>query len=334
MNMGKINIKFKKRTMKKIVVLFMSMILVMGANAQVNTNLIVNPTPPATLTEWAYHRENLVYQVQAGAGLQVSYKIKTEIKLMDGTVIGKNDLAKALTYTLGSANIIYTATEVLQLENMLFTGKYKTTLERTGKLISDNYQICVRLVRPTDFTPVSEEKCKNFYLASLQLPVLMKPAAEEELDYKMAKNIITFRWTPVVPMQKSPVTYRLMVFEVLQNQNPVQAMRSNMPILNTDLKARTQYQWQPQGILGFDSNIGDSLQVHKAGISTSRSNIPRDGNKTKAPGNDQPYAKRFVWTIQAFDINGQPMGDGNINGDGVSEPVMFYVKDKTHHAEN
>ena len=35
--------------------------------------------------------------------------------------------------------------------------------------------------------------------------------------------------------------------------------------------------------------------------------------------------KQFVWTIQALDQQGVPFGDGNINGDGISEPAVFLV---------
>lgn len=323
--------------MKKICFVLCAIAIFNNAAAQIITNLIVSGTPPATLSEWSNRKETLVFQVQAGQGLRIDYKIKTEIKLLDGTVVGKNDLAKASIYTLGSTAVLYSASEVLALENMLFSGKHKSAMEKTGKLLSDNYQICVRLVRATDFTPVSDEKCRTFYLAGLQLPILMKPAADEELDAKMANTVIIFRWTPLVPRPATPVTYRLMVFEVLQNQNPVQAMRSNMPVLNTDVISVTQYNWQTQGIINCCPEVlyGDSTsnQTQKAGISTSRSNIPRSSGKKSNTENNESGAMKYVWTIQALDAAGRPLGDGNINGDGVSEPVSFYIKEKTKPAK-
>jgi hypothetical protein len=260
--------------------------------------------------------------VQPSAGQQFSYKIKTEIKLTDGTVIGRTDLARAATYTAASTNTIYYAADVIPLQNMIFTGKYKSTLEKTGKLKSDNYQICVRLVRPVDFTPVSEEKCRSFYLASLQLPVLLKPYNEEVLDGAIANSIIMFRWSPVVPTQTTPVTYRLAVFEVLENQNPVQAMRSNMPILDKQVKAATQYVWQTQGIVNEIIIKGDTTKKPKPVLQGNH--IPTADFKVANNTNDNKY----VWTIQALDAQNKPLGDGNINGDGVSEPVVFFVRGK------
>ena len=48
---------------------------------------------------------------------------------------------------------------------------------------------------------------------------------------------------------------------------------------------------------------------------------------TDSLNNDDPVAA-FAWIIQALDTNGKPLGDGNINGDGVSEPVVFFVRGK------
>ena len=39
-------------------------------------------------------------------------------------------------------------------------------------------------------------------------------------------------------------------------------------------------------------------------------------------------SKKYVWIIQSFDNLGQPLGDGNINADGVSEPTVFFVRQK------
>ena len=122
----------------------------------------------------------------------------------------------------------------------------------------------------------------------------MKPYNEEILDQKIAQTAITFRWTPVVPRQSSPVTYRLQVFEVLPLQNPVQALRSNQPLLDKEIFAATQYIWQPQ--LSFMA----------------------DSNETKK-------MPTFIWTIQSLDKDKKPITQTDGNGEARSEPLIFYV---------
>jgi hypothetical protein len=327
--------------MKKIFFLITGMIVLQKGIAQYNTNLIVSPTPPSALTEWNNKKEVLTYLVLNQGAVGGNVKIKTEIKLSDGTVIGKTDLNTARTYVFNTASTILYAADVIPLENMIFTGKYKAALEKTGKLLSDNYTICVQLVRVPDFVPASELKCKDFYLASLQLPILMKPYNEEVLDEKIANQVLTFRWTPIVPKPSALIRYRLLVFEVLENQNPVQAMRSNAPILDKTVLGATQYIWMPQGIMnnpnsesGNQKLVNDSTKKKDVGgyVTLIKQRTINPANNTDSAAANTEWVKEnrktFVWTIQALDANGRPLGDGNINGDGVAEPILFHLANK------
>ena len=330
--------------MKKILSSIIAVFIFTTAMAQIKFNLIVNAQPPAQLSEWGNRREVLMLSVtgQPGAPGGGLYKIKTEIKTFDGTVIGKADLAKTPVFTVNSTGTptILFANDVMPLEFMVFTGKYKTSLERTGKLPADNYMICVRPVTATDYIPMGEEVCKNFYLASTQLPILMKPYNEEVLDAKKAQTAIIFRWTPVVPTQTSPVTYRIQVFEVLPTQSPVQALRSNQPLLDKEILAATQFIWQPQlsfnwtqpGDVDGDGEfepIGKKLTNNNGGSGNANT------NKTVKPKSDTVHAlnnskikeqkMRFIWTIQSLDKDHNPVTRTDGNGEGRSEPTVFFV---------
>ncbi len=294
--------------MKKILFAAMALFVSSAATAQqLTSNLIVQAQPPAQLSEWGNRREVLLLIVRSQGTIGTSFKLKTEIKLTDGTLIGSADLAKTPIFILNSTGTtILVANDVMPLEYMVFTGKYKTSLQRTGKLPADNYTICVQPVRPTDYVPLGEMQCKNFYLATTQLPILMKPYHEEILNAKKAQTAIIFRWTPVVPRQTSPVNYRLQVFEVLPNQNPVQALRSNQPVLDKEILAATQFIWQPQ--LSF---------------------APLDTETEKLP--------TFVWTIQSLDKDNNPVTQTDGSGEGRSEPIVFFVdadKNKKSKKEN
>jgi hypothetical protein len=285
--------------MKKIYLLLIIAVqlVVSESNAQITTNLVINNTPPATLSTWAFKKQTIVFLVSGDSPIRLAYKIKTEIQLSDGSIVGKTDLTRSKTYLPAAGNTIYYAEDVMPLENMIFTGKYKNNLERTGKLPSDMYQICVQLVSTIDYAPISSNKCKIFNLVSPQLPILMKPYSEQELDAVQSQTAITFRWTPVTPAPTALPVYKIFVFEVLNNQSPMQALRSNMPILSQEVRGTTQYIWLPQGIL-------------------NQSSTDEDGNLP---------LKKLVWTVQTFDNQEQPLSNGSINGDGVSEPVWFYI---------
>lgn len=284
--------------------------------AQFQANLVLSPNPPGTLMDWADKKEilNLIIVNQSGAVGR--FVIKAEFKLTDGTVIGSVDLARAKIYTLQGASLILNAGDVIPLNLINFSGKYKSSLDKTGKLPAGTYQLCVRLVTPGSYQPVSEERCRTFTVAAFQLAVPIMPFNEQVLKAEAAQTAITFRWAPVAPTPSTPVTYRILVFEVLENQTPMQALRSNQPLLNKDVIGTTQYIWQPQ--LGMI----DCCPGNKKEDSAS-------AGKTKVWGDphvsEKISKKAFIWTLQCLDNLGRPFGDGNINGDGISEPIIFYV---------
>lgn len=294
----------KKSNLILIAILFL---FVTNGIAQITTNLIVSSNPASSISLWSVQKQTIVYLVNGNSAIQADYKIKTEIQLSDGTVIGKTDLTRSRIYVLKPGNTIYYADDVMPIDNMIFTGKYRESLNKSGKLPSETYQICVTLVNTTDFSPLATPKCKVFNIASPQLPTLIKPYNNQVLNPAEAQSLITFKWTPLTPISQSVVTYKVLVFEVLQDQTPMQALRSNMPVLDQDVHGATQYIWKPQGIL--NQNSTDENGVSKQ--------------------------KQLIWTIQTFDNQSeQPFLDGSLTRDGVSEPVTFFIANKTTTAKN
>ncbi len=283
-----------------------------GLLAQVNITLSLSGRPPANLTEWANRKDVLTFIIGSSQGVRLDVKIKTTIKTTDGTIIGTTNLNTAKVYSpLPGANTILGALDIVPLENIIFIGKYQSTLQRTGKLPADNYSLCVQLVRMPDYAPASAEVCKNFYLAAYQLPILMMPANEQELNAKTAQSAITFRWTPVSPASPTPVTYRIQVFEVLENQHDVQALRSNQPLLDRNIIGTTQFIWQPMLGMMLANNTADN----------STQSLVSDSSKNNKAG------KKFIWTIQTLDNSGVPLNQTEGNGESRSEPRVFYVKE-------
>jgi hypothetical protein len=296
--------------MKKILLIITIFCASYACLAQFNTTLVVNPQPPGTLISW--DTKDLTYIISSPVGLSRQAVIKSVLKTSDGTPVATTNLAKARVFPVGGGTLILSVRDVLPLEAMLFTGKFKSTLERTGKLPAGNYELCVQLVTPIDFIAISEVKCRNFTLAAFQLPIPLMPANEEVLESEKAQTAIMFRWTPVAPRPAVLVKYIVTVFEVLDKQTPLQALRSNQPLLTREITGTTQYIWQPQ--LSFaKTKIWEKATTDPAYSQEERNVL------------DSVDATTFIWTIQTVDLAGVPFGDGNINSDGISEPNVFTV---------
>lgn len=260
--------------------------------AQINTTLTVQSQPPANLSEWSIRNMILNYVVDYGRPDPQQVVFKTEIKLLDGTIVASTDLQKLSTILLNRGVSIFYSKDVMPFEYMVFSGQFKNSIEKTGKLPAGQYQICVSILQSGTFQVLAAERCRIFNLYGVQLPFLMMPVNQSIIPKLAAQNAITFRWTPVIPQSAiAPATYRLQVFEILSNQQPVQALRANQPILDISLRGVTQYIWQPR--LSF-------------------------------PTTDSTV--RYIWTIQTLDATGLPILTSDGNGESRSEPFIFKVE--------
>lgn len=278
--------------MKKITILISTIIAMQFAQAQPLTLILTpNPNYVATVSEWGTKGPvlNLMVMQSPQGPFVKNVKINTVIKTTDGTTVATTDMLRATIKPVSSGTTIFSAADVFNMQALVFAGSYQNKINSTGKLPTGNYQVIVRLDSTSLPIALSAERTRVFYLAATQLPVLIAPANEAILPAAAAQTAITFRWTAFVPKPLEALRYRVQVFEVLQEQTPMQALRSNQPLLDKEVLGTTQFIWQPQ--LSF------------------------------ADGSD----KKFVWTVQTFDFKRQLLTGDVPNGEGRSEAKIFTV---------
>ena len=307
--------------MKKTILISVISSTSLSCAAQLSTTLVVSPQPPSSLISWGAKELTYIISSQGGSA-PGRVLVKATLKTFDGTVAAATNLTRARMFTVNPAgSLILYAADVMPLDVMAFNGKYKSSLEKTGKLPAGSYELCLQLVRPGDFMPVSEERCRSFTMAAFQLPIPMMPSNEEVMDAANAQTAITFRWTPVTPRPTEMVRYIVTVFEILDRQTPMQALRSNQPLLTKEITGTTQFIWQPQLSFGSSTTGNDEKA---GGNNTGQWGNPKK-NISSSALQDSIIASKFIWTIQTIDSRGVPFGDGNINGDGISEPTIFTI---------
>ncbi len=281
--------------MKKSTLILLSLIAFELAYAQpitVNISMTMNARPVANISNWAIRNDVLMLTASPTAigPYPGKVKINSTIKTADGATVAVTDMQLAKEQRLAPFTVTtFYAKDVVDMQAMVFTGSYQNKLNRTGKLAAGNYQIIVHLDSVNSPIKLSNEVTKLFFLSATQLPVLMMPADGATLKADAAQTAITFRWTPVSPKPAENVRYHVQVFEVLDYQTPMQALRSNMPLLDKEVIGSTQYIWQPQ--LSFIDS------THK----------------------------KFIWTIQSFDYLGQIITGETANGEGRSEARTFII---------
>lgn len=141
---------------------------------------------------------------------------------------------------------------------------------------------------------VSKMSYKNIVITILTLITIYSCSPNEEVNLSVAPRNATpengksfssdevlspviFRWTPVSPKPQQPVTYKLRVWQLMQGQNGTQAMRVNQPIII-------------RNVVGLE-------EVSVSGMYTGPCK--------------PPYLCDFIWTVEAVDIYGNPIGTSN-----------------------
>ena len=123
-----------------------------------------------------------------------------------------------------------------------------------------------------------------------QRPQTIFPANGSVFNESVFLKPYTFRWTKIVPDLNEPITYRIKAWQIMPGQNKTQAMSQNTPILNLDL------------------------------LNKSQVTVP----KFMSEPCTFPLQCSFVWTVQALNPAGQPIGDNN----GTSETTSFSAEKK------
>jgi hypothetical protein len=270
--------------MKKLLLLLFSAFLCTGSFSQGQQIKIVSFTVknqlPAAIDNWNSTPGSLLLVAQIPPGLRISsIRLVLQIRA-NGAVVCSNNTTGGITVDNFTTRT-FSAAEL----TAAFAGCHD--------LKDGSYTICAQFFN-MERKEISNLACKEFTVETPKAtdfapPALITPENEKRFLKKDVQKPVTFRWTPLVPKPKEAVFYRLKVWQLMQGQNGIQAMRSNQPIVTKDVENITQ---------------------------TVIYNILTGPCKP-------PYLCDFIWNVQAVNREGKPIG----RNDGNSEPYTFKILD-------
>jgi hypothetical protein len=263
--------------MKKLKLLLLLLGVGLAAISQVNiVSFTVKNTLPATIDSWLSSPGALVLIAQKAPGQRlVEPRLVVQIRSGSAVICGNN---------AGTGRPV-DPFDVRTFSTADITG----ILSGCQELKAGSYSICAQFFN-ADGKEISKEVCKEFRVegaanTEYAPPALISPDNDKKFKLLELQRPVVFRWTPLVPKPREPVTYRLKVWQLMSGQNGTQAMRSNQPIVTKD--------------------VDNLTQATVNGIITGPCR--------------PPYLCEFIWSVQALSRNGKPMG----NNDGNSEPYTF-----------
>ncbi len=153
-------------------------------------------------------------------------------------------------------------------------------LGNSNTLPPGTYELCVQFFSyQTPAKALSNEVCKTFTIQGNKIenyspPVNVSPVDKKIFGDKEIKTPITFRWTPILPRPQEPIVYKLKVWQLMQGQTGMQAIKSNQPVIDKDIKDITQ------------------VTINNLYIGPCK----------------PPYLCDFIWSIEAVDRKGKILG--------------------------
>ncbi|MES2276363.1 MAG: hypothetical protein V4592_10095 [Bacteroidota bacterium] len=270
-----------------VVLVAFTMQLFAQTNPITAINITLPANPDANTANWGTGASMLTITANAKATAGRIDPAVTESKIL--VIIKKNGSKICGAYTSGNAP----ASGFNNLTKVWSGSNAISLLGQDCTLPPGDYELSVQFFGYSlaKSAPISDEKIKPFTIRGneqqvYRVPQPITPATGTIYKDADVRKPIAFRWTPLIPKPTEPVTYRLSVWQLMQGQTGVQAMRVNQPIFTKDI----------------DNNI---TQAVANGIITGPCK--------------PPYLCDFVWNVQALNRDGKPIGGNN----GTSELFAF-----------
>ena len=275
--------------MKKLKLLWLGLFVSLFANSQAGQinqiNIVsfnVKNILPGTVDSWMSTPAALIL---------VAQKVPSSVPLREPRLVVQIRSGGAVI----CGNNMATGKQVDPFDVRTFnTADLTGILSNCHELKEGSYSICVQFFN-IDKVAISREVCKEFRVEApvtdYSPPTLITPDNGKKFTQQELMGLVMFRWTPLVPKPRDPVTYRLRVWQLMQGQNGTTAMRTNQPIVTKDVDNLTQ--------AAVTSVITGPCKP--------------------------PYLCDFIWNVQAIGKDGKPLGRNN----GLSEAYTFSATETT-----
>lgn len=246
------------------------------AQAQLSGTVSIIGRASSKTSDWTgISRKNRILVTLVNTRLQTYQGVlRVSISNGSGTQIVQTIDDQQTLLQVGIGSTLLDLEEVIAKNEGTFTFTDEALKEKlkNGFIPEDNYQICV------DFLDVSNKKtllnapiCRMVNVIAYQAPILVFPTDKSDIQPNTRPIL---RWNGVSPRPIGTVNYRLQVFEIVGEQTPEIAFRSNVAIVTELISNQTQWIW------------------------SASYPLPKNG-------------KSYAWSVKAIDDEGNPIGETN-----------------------
>jgi len=206
--------------------------------------LQMDSSPSPYLSDWEFIRETALLIVSNDTSDEIEAKISSQLYRGTSDLIAETTLSDMPIQYFPPGVSTYYPEDMVPFDAIdVHDSSIEESVIRTGMIPADTYTLCINLVDPSTNQPLLDEPaCQTFLITSYQPPVLLQPVDGEEVFSEITLHP-DFVWVPVIPAPDGVVNYRLTVFEILEDQYPAEAFRSNTAIIDEYIVGMTQFIW-------------------------------------------------------------------------------------------
>lgn len=263
--------------------------------SQVDLKLIIRNPTPSEVYEW--QQDPTIIQLIVNNQTTNEYPNATfgfRISDENGKIIAESKFNNRSVPRFNIAPMpqvtIINGTQLIDVNSISYYIDLKSLVLSANCLPEGYYEICISLYDQMENNITSgEEYCTSFTILIPEPPVIITPTDDEILTTPFPN----FIWSPVTNFSttRNQIQYKLKICPVYKGQSARTAIETNPVLLEkTDL------------------------------ISTSYMYLPSD-----MPFDYFTNVERYVWMVQAFDLNGKPA----TSNQGKSELGTFLIKQET-----
>lgn len=222
---------------------------------------------------------------------------------------GKLGEARSADFLLNTGITQFNSTnyEALRPEQVIQSNKkYEEHVIRTNSLPNGNYTVCLTLIE-TQTKKQLANNCLKIVINNVTAPTLLSPANGS----KICEPSPVFLWNPFRGSIESNLTYRLHIVEVLTNQKPITAIKTNPCFFCTSGITEPLYQYSMTGV-PFRNNqtyawyIGVQGQKKEIAVSPVWSFTWNECNGVSEEGVEEEEEGTPVESVSNPPINGIP----------------------------
>jgi hypothetical protein len=261
--------------------------------SQVDVKIIVRNPIPSEISVWA--EDPTVIQVIITNTTSTEYQncfLGFSIFDDSGNTVARTDIKSPVIPRFNvpsapSVNVLG-GDRVFNVNSVNFDSRLQRLAVFTNSIPEGNYEMCISVYNQMgENITIGEEYCTGFSILIPEPPVLIMPVDDEVI----VNQYPVFTWTPVVNYNpgRNQIKYKLKICPVFSGQGPREAIERNQVLFEKNDIYSSTYQYLPSD-MSFDYF---------------------------------PGVNRFVWIVQAFDVNNNPASSNR----GLSEPGIFRLED-------